>query len=75
VPLASINDLVLSLVIFEENAYEAALHAGVLERDHSTLKPELSRRWMKAVFDQRYVKRLNGTHVKQGADKWSLPRR
>jgi len=27
---------------------------------------------MKAVFDQRYVKRLNGTHVKQGADKMRL---
>jgi len=27
---------------------------------------------MKAVFDQRYVKRLNGAHVKQGADKLQL---
>ena len=27
---------------------------------------------MKAVFDQRYVKRLNGTHVKKGANKMEL---
>src|SRR6185369_14631320 len=34
VPLASLNDLVFGAWdIFEEDAYEAALHAGVLERD------------------------------------------
>jgi myo-inositol-1-phosphate synthase len=75
VPLASIGDLVFGAWdIFEENAYEAALHAGVLERDLvNQLKPELEAvKPMKAVFDQRYVKRLNGTHVKQGADKMEL---
>src|SRR5213592_3790042 len=64
VPLASIDDLVFGAWdIFEEDAYEAALHAGVLERDLvNQLKSELqSVRPMKAVFDQRYVKRLNGT--------------
>src|SRR5229473_4078359 len=72
VPLASIDDLVFGAWdIFEEDAYEAALHAGVLERDLvNQLKPELQAvRPMKAVFDQRYVKRLNGTHVKQGQNK------
>jgi len=75
VPLASIGDLVFGAWdIFEENAYEAALHAGVLERDLvNQLKPELEAvKPMKAVFDQRYVKRLNGTHVKQSADKMEL---
>ena len=53
---------------------EAALHAGVLERDLvNQLKPQLQAvKPMKAVFDQHYVKRLNGTHVKRGADKFEL---
>ena len=75
VPLASIDDLVFGAWdIFEEDAYEAALHAGVLERDLvNQLKPQLQAvKPMKAVFDQRYVKRLNGPHVKQGADKMEL---
>ena len=75
VPLASIEDLVFGAWdIFEEDAYEAALHAGVLERDLvNQLKAELQAvRPMKAVFDQRYVKRLNGIHVKQGQNKMEL---
>ena len=75
VPLASLNDLVFGAWdIFEEDAYEAALHAGVLERDLvNQLKEELQRvKPMKAVFDQRYVKRLNGLHVKQAANKMEL---
>jgi myo-inositol-1-phosphate synthase len=75
VPLASIDDLVFGAWdIFEEDAYEAALHAGVLDRDLvNQLKSQLQAvKPMKAVFDQRYVKRLNGTHVKQGADKMDL---
>jgi myo-inositol-1-phosphate synthase len=75
VPLASIDDLVFGAWdIFEEDAYEAALHAGVLERDLvNQLKTELQAvQPMKAVFDQRYVKRLNGTHVKQGQNKMDL---
>src|SRR4030095_2538292 len=75
VPLASINDLVFGAWdIFEEDAYEAALHAGVIERDLvNQLKPQLQAvKPMKAVFDQRYVKRLNGTHVKQGANKMEM---
>jgi myo-inositol-1-phosphate synthase len=75
VPLASLNDLVFGAWdIFEEDAYESALHAGVLERDLvNQLKEQLQAvKPMKAVFDQHYVKRLNGTHVKQGANKMEL---
>jgi myo-inositol-1-phosphate synthase len=77
VPLASLDDLVFGAWdIFEEDAYEAAIHAGVLERDLVTqLKPELQAvKPMKAVFDQHYVKRLNGTHIKKGANKMELAR-
>jgi myo-inositol-1-phosphate synthase len=75
VRLASLNDLVFGAWdIFADDAYESALHAGVLERELVTqLKSELqSIRPMKAVFDQQYVKRLNGTHVKTGANKMEL---
>ncbi|MFN0086089.1 MAG: inositol-3-phosphate synthase [Blastocatellia bacterium] len=75
VPLAGLNDLVFGAWdIFEENCYEAALHAGVLEKELLVqLKPQLSRiKPMPAVFDQEYVKRLNGTHVKKGRNKLEL---
>ncbi len=75
VALAALDDLVFGAWdIFEEDAYEAALHAGVLERDLvNQLKAELQAvKPMAAVFDQHYVKRLNGTHIKQGANKMEL---
>ncbi len=75
VPLASLDDLVFgSWDIFEENAYEAALHAGVIEKELLLqLKPQLSRlKPMPAVFDQTYVKRLHGTHVKTAKSKMAL---
>jgi myo-inositol-1-phosphate synthase len=77
IKLAALADLVFGAWdIFEDDAYEAALHSGVLERDLvSQLKPQLQAiKPMKAVFDQHYVKRLNGTHVKTGANKLELAR-
>jgi myo-inositol-1-phosphate synthase len=75
VPLAGLDDLVFGAWdLFEDNAYEAAVKAGVLEMDLlRRLKPELEALSpMKAVFDRRYVRRLDGRHVKQGANKWEL---
>ena len=75
VPLADLNDLVFGTWdIFEENAYEAAMHAGVLEKELLVqLKPQLSKiKPMPAVFDQNFVKRLSGTHVKRGKNKMQL---
>src|SRR4029453_17594621 len=75
VPLAQLDDLVFGAWdIFPDNAYEAALEAGVLERDLlEKVRPELEAiRPMKGVFDPRFVKRLHGTHVKEGASKWAL---
>ena len=72
VPLARPEDLVFGgWDIFEDNAYEAALKAGVLERSLlDKLKPQLEAvRPMQAVFDPEYVKRLNGPNVKQGGSK------
>lgn len=74
-PLASLNDLVFGAWdIFPDSAYEAALHAGVLEKDLvAKLKKPLQKiKPMKAVFDQSYVKRLSGTNVKTGKHKLQL---
>ncbi|HEY0083557.1 MAG TPA: inositol-3-phosphate synthase [Pyrinomonadaceae bacterium] len=75
VPLAGLNDLVFGAWdIFPESAYDAAMHAGVLEKDLlAKLKTPLQKiKPMKAVFDQNYVKRLNGENVKQGKNKFDL---
>src|SRR5262252_6856244 len=72
VPLADLNDLVFTgWDIFEEDAFEAAMHAGVLERDLlEKVKPFLkSIQPRKAVFDRNYVKKLDGRHVKKGRNK------
>lgn len=75
VPLASLDDIVFGgWDIFEDDAYQAALHAEVLtQEDLNKVKDELEAiKPMKAVFDQKFVKRLNGTWVKEGATKWDL---
>ena len=75
VPLASLDDIVFGgWDIFDENCYEAARTAGVLERDLlEQIRPELEsiRPWP-AVFNRRYVKRLDGPNVKTGRNKRDL---
>ncbi len=75
VPLADLNDLVFGgWDIFEENAYQSALNAGVLDRkDLLDVKDELEQiKPMPAVFDPEYVKKLHGTYVKKGKNKMDL---
>jgi myo-inositol-1-phosphate synthase len=75
VPLAGLKDLVFTgWDIFEEDAYEAAIHAGVLEKELlNQIKPFLrSIKPRKAVFDRNYVKKLDGKHVKKGKNKMDL---
>ena len=75
VPLASLDDVVFGgWDIFNDNAYEAARTAGVLDKDLlEQIRPELEAiKPMPAVFDQRYVKRLHGPNVKQGKNKRDL---
>ena len=72
VPLASLDDVVFGgWDIFDDNSYEAAKTAGVLESSLlDQVRPELEKiRPMSAVFDRRYVKRLDGPNVKKGANK------
>jgi myo-inositol-1-phosphate synthase len=75
VPLVGLDDVVFGgWDIFEENSYQAARTAGVLEPSLlDQIKPELEAiKPMKAVFDQRYVKRLDGPNVKTGKNKKDL---
>jgi myo-inositol-1-phosphate synthase len=72
VPLARIEDIVVAgWDIFEDNAYEAAVKAGVLELPLvEALKQPLSAvKPMQAVFDQQFVKRLHGPNIKPYGSK------
>jgi myo-inositol-1-phosphate synthase len=75
VPLASLDDVVFGgWDIFEDNCYEAAKTAGVLDADLlEQIRPELEaiKPWP-AVFDRKYVKRLDGPNVKKGKNKKDL---
>jgi myo-inositol-1-phosphate synthase len=76
VPLSGLDDLVFGgWDPFPDNAYESALNAGVLNKyEHvepiadflKSIKP------MPAVFDRRYVTRIDGTNVKTGKTKRDL---
>jgi myo-inositol-1-phosphate synthase len=75
VPLAGLDDLVFGAWDpIPDDAYQAAIKAGVLTPADlagvsdflQTITP------MPAAFDQHYVTRINGTHVKKGKTKRDL---
>jgi myo-inositol-1-phosphate synthase len=75
VPIAKLTDIVFGgWDIFEDNMYESAIHAKVLDKTLlDQIRPELEAiKPMKAVFDREYVKRLDGPNVKTGANKMEL---
>ena len=75
VPLEKLDNLVFGAWdIFPDTAYEAAAKAGVLEPHHlEKVKRFLGGlRPMKAAFDQGYVKKLAGKHVKKAKSKYDL---
>jgi myo-inositol-1-phosphate synthase len=75
VPLAPLDCLAFGgWDIYEDNSYEAAVRANVLERSMlDQLKEPLSAiKPMKAVFDHEYVKRINGPNVKTGPNKMAM---
>jgi myo-inositol-1-phosphate synthase len=75
VSLAKLEDIVFGgWDIFPDNAYEAATRAGVLDHKHlEPLRAELEQiKPMPAVFEQAYVKKLNGPNVKKGTSKMNL---
>lgn len=75
VPLASLDDIVFGAWdIFPDNAFDAAMNAGVLEKDllNQVSEQLTSLKPMSAVFEQNYVKRLHGENVKSGKNKMEL---
>jgi myo-inositol-1-phosphate synthase len=75
VDLTTLDDIVFGgWDIFQEDCYAAARTAGVLEPSLlDQIRPELeSVKPMPAVFDQHYVKRLDGPNVKKGKSKKDL---
>jgi len=75
VPLADLDDIVFGAWDpIPDDAYESARHCGVLRPEDlepiadfmKSIKP------MTAAFDKAYVKKLDGTNVKTGADKMEL---
>lgn len=74
-PLAPLEDLVFaSWDIFPDDAYEAAQKAGVLSAEDLRAVEDFLRsiRPMPAVFERRYVRRLEGPNVKQAPTKRHL---
>ncbi len=68
VPLANLEDIVFAgWDLYEANGYEASLYARVLNREHldpikgflSEIKP------MKAAFDRKFVRNLDGSYIKE----------
>jgi len=75
IQLAKLDDLVFGgWDIRDEDCYQSAVQAGVLQREHlDQVKKELQTlRPMRAVFDQFYVKRLQGSFIKKGKTKFDL---
>jgi myo-inositol-1-phosphate synthase len=75
VPLAGLDDLVFTgWDIFEDNMFDAATNAGVLDRYLlEQIKPFLQAiKPRKAVFDRNYVKKIDGPNVKKGKNKMEL---
>ncbi len=73
VPLANLDDIVFGgWDIFEDNAYESALNAGVLEKELlNSIRDELEQiKPMKGVFSKEYVKKLDGKYIKSAKTKW-----
>ncbi len=75
VPLADLDDLVFGAWDpIPDDAYDSCKVAGVLGSSHTEPIADFlkSIEPMPAVFDQRYVKRLEGTNVKSGNTKRDL---
>tara|TARA_Y100001970_G_scaffold291732_1_gene430072 strand:+ start:5196 stop:6500 length:1305 start_codon:yes stop_codon:yes gene_type:complete len=75
VPLADLNDIVFGgWDPIDDNAYEAAVRAGVLEPHHlQPIREELENiKPMSAVFEQSWVKNLEGSNTKKGVNKLDL---
>ncbi len=72
IPLAPLENMVFGgWDIYNDNVYEAAMNAGVLEKDLlNSIKDELSSiKPMPAVFDHDFVKNIDGENIKKEPTK------
>jgi myo-inositol-1-phosphate synthase len=75
VPLAPLECLAFGTWdIYEDDAYQAASRAKVLDRPllEQLEEPLSAIKPMKAVFDHEYVRNINGPNVKQGETKMEM---
>jgi len=75
VPLEKLENIVFGgWDIFPDTAYEAAKNAAVLGPEQSGPGQEVPEQNPsdEAAFDQNYVKKLSGTHVKKARTKYDL---
>ena len=75
VPTVNMNNLAFTgWDINQENVYDIALKSKVLKNDLlEELKPDLQKiNVLKGVFDEKYVRRLNGNWIKSGENKLDL---
>lgn len=75
VPLSDLDDMVFGgWDIFEDSVYEAVENASVLKKeDYEPIKDELSKiKPWKAVFNKEFVKKLDGSWVKEAPTYWDL---
>jgi myo-inositol-1-phosphate synthase len=75
VPLAKLDDLVFAAWdIFPDNAKEAAKKAGVLSNEDIQKVGDFLEKItpMKAVFDQKFVKNIQGNNIKTETNKLAL---
>jgi myo-inositol-1-phosphate synthase len=75
VPLANLDDLVFAgWDLFKDNAYEAAIKAGVLDKSHLEQVKDflVGIQPMTAAFEHKWVKNLDGDNIKTGKTKMDL---
>lgn len=75
VPLADLNDIAFGgWDVYEDNVFDAAMNAKVIDANIlREVRAELEAiKPMKAVFDEKYVKNLDGHHVKEAVNKYDL---
>ena len=75
VPIYALDQVVFGgWDIFEDNVYQAASHAKVLDQQLlDALKPELEQiKPMSAVFDSSYIRNITGPNIKKGTSKMDL---
>ena len=75
IPVAALDDIVFGAWdLYEDDAYDAAIKAGVLKiQDIEPVKEELRAiRPYKALFDKSYATNIDGPNVKSGDSRWDL---